>query len=472
MKIIIIEILVKTEKDDILTTPDPTKYEVKDLSIKTPQWQIGKAKRECVKINSKTPGSGEYDYQTFIGEGPKYSFRPKFDENGLLKEKRHPRAYEQIPNPGPGTYDLKDNTKGPEYTIGTRHYPKKIKGLFKLNVPGVGSYDLAKNFDAPCCKIDQDKRKNLNLNETALKYPGPNKYVLKNEGEATKSPQWTFSKSVRFDKKPKSAFVRKLNVPGPGSYNIRQYFGFDGPKFTFNKVKLNHADAMDEFMFRNRKNYPAPGTYGPKTIYTPDTPLYSIPRFKRVQPGSDKFLLSYPGPEKYKPNKDVSSTLTRFPQWKLSPPEEAKPKKGKKIRIETPGPGKYHSKYERFPNGPKYSMGRRFTAKRKKEERPGPGKYNSVSVHFPSEPKYSFGKEKRKDEKLAQTIKDGYPGPDHYKTKDCKFNQVGNFTKDKRYKTKKYFVPGPGQYKIPTAFDYIADYERQKGSFNPIFRYV
>jgi hypothetical protein len=110
--------------------------------------------------------------------------------------------------------------------------------------------------------------------------------------------------------------------------------------------------------------------------------------------------------------------------------------------------------------------------KKKKEEKPGPGKYEVVYVHFPSEPKFSFGKEQRKDERIAQLIKEKFPGPSNYTIIDSKFNNVGHFTKDKRYKDNKFNVPGPGTYRIPTAFDYIADYTRQKGSFNPIFKYV
>ena len=71
-----------------------------------------------------------------------------------------------------------------------------------------------------------------------------------------------------------------------------------------------------------------------------------------------------------------------------------------------------------------------------------------------------------------EIIKDGFPGPSNYTIIDNKFNNVGNFTKDKRYKDIKFIVPGPGQYKIPTSFDYIADYTRQSGNFNPIFKYV
>ena len=241
-------------------TPDPTKYNIKDISNKTPSWQIGHEKRECVKIDSKTPGSGKYEYQTFIGEGPKYTMRQKFDENGVLEDKRNPNAHKKTYVPGPGHYDPKDLTSTPKYTIGEKHYKKNIKGLFRLEIPGVGKYDLAKDLDAPSYKIGNEKRINLNINHSALKNPAPNKYNP--EGIESTTPKWTFSKTERFgNKKPKSAFVRRLNVPGPGSYKMTTFIGKEGPHYTFNKIKYNHTDAIDEFMFKKIMNYPSPHSY-------------------------------------------------------------------------------------------------------------------------------------------------------------------------------------------------------------------
>jgi hypothetical protein len=344
-----------------------------------------------------------------------------------------------------------------------------------LNTPGVGSYEITKEFEAPCYKMDKEKRINLNLNHTALKYPGPNKYFYDVEGESTTTPKWTFSKTERFKrKKPKSAYIRRLEVPGPGSYKTQTFMGKEGPHYTFNKEKYNHTDAFDEYMFKKRINYPAPGSYSLSQVYISDTPIYTISKLEREKRKSDKYLETSPGPEKYNPDKYVSSTMKKNPIWTMSKAnkdENEKVKGSKKIRVQTPGPGHYHNIYGNMPNGPKYSMAKKLK-KAKKDQKPGPGNYEVVNVHFPSEPKFSFGKEKRKDEKIAQITKDGFPGPNKYTISDSKFNHVGNFTKDKRYKDNKFIVPGPGQYRIPTAFDYIADYVRQSGNFNPAFKYV
>jgi len=58
---------------------------------------------------------------------------------------------------------IKDSKTSPSYTIGVKHYPKFIKGLFRLNVPGVGTYTLSKDkdFEVPCFKIGKEERKNI-----------------------------------------------------------------------------------------------------------------------------------------------------------------------------------------------------------------------------------------------------------------------------------------------------------------------
>ena len=59
-----------------------------------------------------------------------------------------------------------------------------------------------------------------------------------------------------------------------------------------NKVKYNHADAVDEAMFKKKINYPAPGTYGSSRAYISDTPIYSMSKLEREVPGNDKYLLT------------------------------------------------------------------------------------------------------------------------------------------------------------------------------------
>ena len=54
---------------------------------------MSETKRNLTEIKSETPGSGKYEYKTFIGEGPKYSMRPKYDKDGITEGKRSIKAY-------------------------------------------------------------------------------------------------------------------------------------------------------------------------------------------------------------------------------------------------------------------------------------------------------------------------------------------------------------------------------------------
>ena len=345
-------------------------------------------------------------------------------------------------------------------------------------MPGVGTYNLIKDEDlkVPCYIVSKEKRTNLNMNHSALNYPGPNKYKYDLDGASSKAPKWTFSKSERFgNSKPKSALVRSSSMPGPGSYKTKFFVGFEGPTFSFGKEKFSHADAVDVAMAKQKINYPSPTTYNTNIRYIPNTPIITMSKLERKDLRSDKSALGFPGPGHYHPNKFNSSSMKQFPIWSLYKSERDESKQGqnlKKDRIQTPGPGHYTINHGALPNGPKYSMGKKLK-KKKKEGVPGPGKYNSVDVHFPCEPKYSIGKEKKCEDNNKQAIKDGYPGPGRYNVKDDNiFTKGTHFPKDKRVKDKKIVTPGPGQYRIPTAFDYISDYTRSKGAFDPTFKYV
>ena len=415
--------------------------------------------------------------------------RPKYTLDGITEGKRSAKAYKKSAVPGPGHYDPLDNTHGPKYTIGLKREPKKGR---RSSVPGVGSYIITKDedFKVPSYIISKEKRKNLNMNHSALNYPGPNKYDYDLSGASSKAPRWTFSKSERFGKssgkKPKSAMVRSSSMPGPGSYKTQYFIGHDGPIYSFPKEKLSHADAIDVAMEKKTMHYPSPTTYNTNIRYIPNTPIITMPKSKRKDLNSDKYSLNYPGPGHYRPNKYNSSVMKQFPAWSIYKSERDESKQGKskkKDRIITPGPGHYNLKHGRIPGGPMYSMGKKLK-KNKSVVMPGPGNYNAVEVHFPCEPKYSIGKEKRceddnttrdsdaKDNKAKIKQKIEYPGPGKYNIKDNLFTKGTHFARDKRSREKKFNTPGPGQYKIPTAFDYINDYTRAKGIFDPSFKYV
>ena len=93
----IFNILVKLDKDDRLFTPGPTKYNV-EIKAQNPKWTINGAKRRSHIKKPKTPGCGRYEYKSYIGEGPKYSF-------GFSRDTcRNPKCLDESKTPGPSYY--------------------------------------------------------------------------------------------------------------------------------------------------------------------------------------------------------------------------------------------------------------------------------------------------------------------------------------------------------------------------------
>ena len=477
--------IVKPDKDDPQFTPSPANYVIKDTSGKSPAWRIGTAKRKLTEIKSTTPGSGKYSYKSFIGEGPKYSMRPKFDLDGTNSAKRLDKGKTKYSVPGPGKYDPLDNTSGPHYTIGMRRSltTAQLKRKSKTKeTPGVGKYNLRNDADliVPCYIMSKEKRNNLNMNHSAIKYPAPNKYHYDLNGSSSQGPIYSFPKAERFGssnkgKKPQSAALkRSSSVPGPGAYEHQKFIGWEGPNYSFPKDKFNHADAVDESMSNKTMNYPSPTTYQKNIRYIPDSPIITISNSKKKETISDKGKINTPGPGYYKPNKYNASVMKHFPAWSIykSERDESKNENAKKkAKIITPGPGHYNLKQGRMPEGPMYTLAQKFKEK-KIDDYPGPGKYSIVNVIYPCEPQFSMGKEKKLEENNKQNNKAVFPGPGAYNVKDNLFTKGVQFTKDKKFKEKRFITPGPGQYKIPTSFDYINDYTRSKGFFDPTFKYV
>ena len=82
-----------------------------------------------------------------------------------------------------------------------------------------------------------------------------------------------------------------------------------------------------------------------------------------------------------------------------------------------------------------------------------------------------MGKEKR-DEDMRKIKKDDFPGPGQYVVKDVDLVKCFTFPKSKKIDKKKDDFPGPGSYKIPSAFNYISSMTREKGAYNPRFKYI
>ena len=177
-----------------------------------------------------------------------------------------------------------------------------------------------------------------------------------------------------------------------------------------------------------------------------------------------------PGPCNYTPNHLLSSTRQCFPAWQIG--HELRDNDTKDTKYFTPGPGQYIVDNGLFPEGAKYTMSerQRYKGKGKLFEVPGPGKYNTITVHLENAPSYSIGKALRDDE-IKKVIKENFPGPADYKVKDYKCQGI-TIPKSDLSKRKKKVTPGPGSYKLPCRFNDINNVTRERGFWNPNYKYV
>jgi len=405
--------------------------------------------------------------KSFFGkEGPKYTFRPKYDEDGITEGKRHPNSPNKVILPGPGYYDIKDSKTIPRFPIG-----EKIKKIKMRNVPGVGTYNLMKESDwrVPCYIFGKELRKNLLLNEESLKYAkGKSQLRLDIDNiNSTKTPKWTLYKLERFFSKPNSAQLERIKRPGPGTYPYRTFIG-EGPKYTFYKEKNYHSDPEDTYLSQKNKNFPGPSTYFKNMHYSPSGPLFTISKLNRKNIENDKCIISLPGPTKYNPDKTCTSGWTIFPIWTLNK-NDLKEKNNKNDLERKLGPGIYKYKSD-IGLGPKYTIGKKLK-KLKKFIIPGPGSYNIKTDVF-NGPKYSIGL-KLNEEEIKSNKKPlilNIPS-DIVNNKGFSFPKAESGNKKSKNKNK-IIYPGPGDYKIPTSFDYINNITREKGFFDPKYKYV
>ena len=425
----------------------------------------------------KIPSCGKYEYKSFIGEGPKYSFGKKITKNEENKNNKQnlDKQNKTFMVPGPGSYNIKDSKMGNKYSMGYR----RIRKIKSSKSPPVGSYNIRKKSDliVPSSRFGKEKRENLELNRTAIENPGPGKYTFYSEKTCSSSPKWSFGSNDKNDKNKNNKKNKEntFQVPGPGYYKINSYIGKEGKKYSFGKDKYNHSDAFDELMLKRTLHFPNLNTYQKNYFkYKPNSPQWSMSKLSRKNLSYDKNKINFPSPEKYNPDYEKNSIYKKYPIWSFYNTDRDKNEKilDSQIRFNTPPPGYYTIKNGTIPQGLKYSIYGRIK-KIKNEEKPGPGEYNIKYDGKQSEPKFSFSKE---ENRFDFKNKENYPGPGSYNIKDNSTNKQISFSplviKKKIYKIGKCLLPGPGQYKIPASFNYINNITREKGYFDPTFRYI
>ena len=198
-------------------------------------------------------------FTTTFGYGTKYDFA-----KNVLKGKTD--SYYDIPR----EFDIKRKNT-PQYSFG-RGRDLCIMPQFKIdkNTPGVGSYELRKDFGKDALKFsifgrEWDHRKKSPMN--AFITPGPGYYeeVLKtNEKGRYSSSIYENTRQIKFIY-PERYKTVKNNNPPPWAYNLGTMFNRTGMQFT-SKFNSTIAKTMSNrpknfYLPDKTSSYPGPGTY-------------------------------------------------------------------------------------------------------------------------------------------------------------------------------------------------------------------
>lgn len=69
--------------------------------------------------------------------------------------------------------------------------------------------------------------------------------------------------------------------------------------------------------------------------------------------------------------------------------------------------------------------------------------------------------------------KNNLPGPGSYYYKDAPCTKELTFPMETKFRKKKLELkPGPGMYRIPCSFNYLNEFTRMKGNYDPTFKYI
>jgi len=170
---------------------------------------------------SNAPGPGNYDLKDETSSrAPKFSFGKE-----LRGKSERPKT------PGPGTYQFKTciGNEGPKISISTRR-PGSAANL----TPGPGQYQTNLNDKpkSPSYGIGSAKRSMRNSN---AEFPGPGTYGALSVSTSLKpnSPTWSMGKSLRANLSSSNFF------PGPGNYMTKSMLG-EGPKVINLRIQFFH----------------------------------------------------------------------------------------------------------------------------------------------------------------------------------------------------------------------------------------
>jgi len=154
---------------ELVRVPGPGAYNPLETAAsfhaQSPHWGIGTAKKGFYALTERTPGPGSYEHKVRLGEGQKYSMRPRTAiilTNGP---------------PGPGQYNPKAHAV--KNRPPTAAFGKSLRDAdfsTTKEVPGPGSYMHSQELKQyPAYKFGRAKKLNNTSDENA---PGPGAYKI------------------------------------------------------------------------------------------------------------------------------------------------------------------------------------------------------------------------------------------------------------------------------------------------------
>jgi hypothetical protein len=382
-----------------------------------------------------TPGPGQYNLSSRLGESPKYTMSTKAGALDMSKF---------VCSPGPGNYNPNFNSMFKSYSYSMRIRPNSSKSEF---TPGPGNYNLRteRSLVVPSYKFGNEKKCEL-LNTTSKFVPGPGNYKT-TEDLGKHAPKFSFGKEMRGDR-------GRPMTPGPGAYQHKYLTGTEGPKITMSARPQSSG---------LKNGVPGPGQYNLNLTMHPKSPEYKIGTSQRN--GGFKYLEDMPGPAQYSPI-DSRSTRPKSPAWGMG----TGMRKPLNTSEAVPGPGNYNIN-SKVGEGPKYTLTGKNFYNGARLGVPGPGQYNSNSMsNLHKNPSWRIGTSTR-DDALKRSVREGFPGPGNYSLRPDS-GRAFRFGSSKRDGDKNSFVPGPGAYHIPCSMVDVAGYQTSGAGFNPVFRYI
>jgi hypothetical protein len=267
-------------------TPGPGSYTTRPNSAASgPQWGFGSSEREALYGISKTmPGPGTYTFRgTFENPGKGTSMTPRRPNSAMVAASR---------NPGPGAYNLTitNKTRSPTYRIGSasrdtlsrehgstpgpgNYQPRLVGGTPTIRfgtssrdwrdgsscTPGPGSYNIPSKVVEGPRHIITPRRVDAVKSQNDRRLPGPGAYSPKIEFSRTTSPR------IKIGTEERDHLSKSRSAVGPGSYNIRK--GIEGPKWGFGSAESRAKDLKIDI--------PGPGAYNLPSNFA-DVPKYAF----------------------------------------------------------------------------------------------------------------------------------------------------------------------------------------------------